>query len=83
MLVLSRKKGQTLVIGDDILLTVLEVSGDKVKLGVEAPKRISVYRKEIYDAIVEENKLASEIAPDQLSDFQGLLEESVEERKKG
>lgn len=83
MLVLSRKQGQTLVLGDDILVTVLEVSGDKVKLGIEAPKAVSVYRKEVYDAIVEENKLASEIVPDQLSDFQGLLEDKVKEQKNG
>ncbi|HHX94790.1 MAG TPA: carbon storage regulator CsrA [Clostridia bacterium] len=83
MLVLSRKKGQTLVIGDDIVLTVLEVSGDKVKLGVEAPKAVSVYRKEVYDAIVEENKLAAEIAPDQFAGIQYLLDESVGAREKG
>jgi len=80
MLVLSRKKGQTLVIGDDIVLTVLEVSGDKVMLGVEAPKAVSVYRKEVYDAIVEENKLASEIAPDQFAGIHHLLDESVKDK---
>lgn len=51
MLVLSRKKNETLVIGDDIRVTVVEIRGDKVRLGVEAPKEIGVHRQEIYDRI--------------------------------
>lgn len=81
MLVLSRKKGQTLIIGEDIVLTVLEVDGDKVKLGIEAPRSVPVYRKEVYDAIVEENKLASEIRSSNVEGLNSLLLESAEKLK--
>ncbi len=51
MLVLSRKKNESIVINDDITVLVVEIRGDKVRLGVEAPKETSVHRREIYDAI--------------------------------
>ncbi len=53
MLVLSRKKNESVVINDDISIVVVEIRGDKVRLGIEAPKDVSVHRKEIYDAIQE------------------------------
>lgn len=52
MLVLSRKKGESIVIGDDIVLTIVEVRGDKIRLGIEAPRDVPVHRKEIRDAIL-------------------------------
>lgn len=51
MLVLSRKKNESIVINNDIVITVIEIRGDKVRLGVEAPKEVPVHRKEVYDAI--------------------------------
>ena len=51
MLVLSRKKNESIVINDTITLVVVEIRGDKVRLGIEAPKDVSVHRKEIHDAI--------------------------------
>jgi carbon storage regulator len=51
MLVLSRKKNESLVIRDDIVITVVDVRGDKVRLGIEAPKDVTVHRREVYDAI--------------------------------
>ncbi len=51
MLVLSRKKNESIVINDDITIVVVEIRGDKVRLGVEAPKDVPVHRKEVYDAI--------------------------------
>ncbi len=51
MLVLSRKKNESIVINDDITIVVVEIRGDKVRLGVEAPKHIPVHRREVYDAI--------------------------------
>lgn len=51
MLVLSRKKNETINIGDDITIVVVEIRGDKVRLGIEAPKEVPVHRKEVYDAI--------------------------------
>lgn len=51
MLVLSRKKNESIVIDDDITIVVVEIRGDKVRLGVEAPKEVPVHRREVYDAI--------------------------------
>lgn len=51
MLVLSRKKNESIVINDDITIVVVEIRGDKVRLGVEAPKEIPVHRREVFDAI--------------------------------
>ena len=51
MLVLSRKKNESIVINDDIRVVVVEIRGDKVRLGIEAPKEVPVHRREVYDAI--------------------------------
>lgn len=59
MLVLTRKSGESIIIGKDIVFTVLEAKGDKIKIGIEAPSNIKVYRKEIFDAIMEANIEAS------------------------
>ncbi len=56
MLALTRKKGETIIINDDIEITVLGTNGDQVKLGISAPKHIPVFRKEIYEQIQQENK---------------------------
>jgi len=71
MLVLSRQKDETIVIGDDIEITIVDVRGDKVRLGINAPREISVHRKEIYDAIQREKadidkKLAEKLSEDRL-----------------
>jgi carbon storage regulator len=60
MLVLSRQRDETIIIGDDIEITVVDIRGDKVRLGVSAPKEISVHRKEVYDAIRRESREAAE-----------------------
>lgn len=51
MLVLSRKKNEEIVIADDIVISIVEIRGDKVRVGVEAPQEVSVHRREVYDAI--------------------------------
>jgi carbon storage regulator len=51
MLVLSRKKNESIIINDNITVTVIEIRGDKVRLGIEAPKEVSVHRREVYEAI--------------------------------
>ena len=58
MLALTRKKGESLVINNNIEVTVLEIRGDQIKLGISAPKDVPVYRKELYVQIQEENKNA-------------------------
>ncbi|TNJ64758.1 carbon storage regulator CsrA [Paenibacillus hemerocallicola] len=60
MLVLTRKKGESIMIGDSIELVVIGVEGDLVKLGIRAPKSVEVYRKELYDSIQSSNKEATE-----------------------
>ena len=55
MLVLSRKKSDSIMIGDDIKITIVEVRGTIVRVGIEAPKTVSVYRQEVYDARQKEN----------------------------
>lgn len=61
MLVLTRKKEQSIIINDNIEITLLDIQGEQVRIGIKAPKSVSVYRKEIYLEIQEENKKASEI----------------------
>lgn len=61
MLVLSRHRDETIIIGDDIELTVVDIRGDKVRLGIKAPSHIAVHRKEVYDAIRRENERAASL----------------------
>src|SRR5688572_3150364 len=66
MLVLSRQRDETIMIGDDIEVTVVDIRGDKVRLGITAPREISVHRKEVYDAIRRENRAAAQVKPEDL-----------------
>jgi carbon storage regulator len=61
MLVLSRHRDETIIIGDDIEITVVDIRGDKVRLGIQAPSHISVHRKEVYEAIKRENEQAARL----------------------
>ncbi len=56
MLVLSRKKNESIIINDNITVTVIEIRGDKVRLGIEAPKQVTVHRREVYEAIHNANR---------------------------
>jgi len=67
MLVLSRQRDETIMIGDDIEVTVVDIRGDKVRLGITAPREVSVHRKEVYDAIRRENRAAAQVKPEDLS----------------
>lgn len=58
MLALTRKPGQKIMIGDNIIIHVVDVQGDNVRLGIEAPKSVKIYRSELYEAIIAENKKA-------------------------
>ena len=61
MLALTRKKGESLILNNDIEITVLEVRGDQVKLGSAAPKSVSIYRKEVYIQIQKENEASASV----------------------
>ncbi len=63
MLILTRKSGEGIRIGDSISLKVIEIRGNQVRLGVEAPKNISVHREEIYELIRQENEMAAQSSP--------------------
>ena len=60
MLALTRKKGESLVINNDIEITILEIRGDQIKLGVSAPKEVPIYRKEVYPQIQQENRKSAD-----------------------
>lgn len=72
MLALARKMNQSIVIGNDIEITLLEIKGDQVKLGITAPKSVPIYRKEIYAQIQEENKNAGQAVD--LAQLKGIFE---------
>ncbi len=67
VLVLTRKKEQSIIIGDNIEITIVDIQGDQVRLGINAPKNITIYRKEVYMEIQEENRRAAEVKADSLS----------------
>ena len=71
MLALTRKKGEALVINNNIEVTVLEIRGDQIKLGIAAPKEVPVYRKEVYLQIQKENEAALHV--DGLNALKGLM----------
>ncbi|BBF44954.1 carbon storage regulator [Lachnospiraceae bacterium KM106-2] len=73
MLALSRKAGETIVIGNDVEITILEVKGDQVKIGINAPKSVPVYRKEIYVQIQESNKEAAKGTESTVNALKGLM----------
>jgi len=60
MLVLSRHRDESIMIGDDVVVTIVDIRGDKVRLGIEAPQTIPVHRQEVYEAIQRENRRSSQ-----------------------
>jgi carbon storage regulator len=63
MLVLSRHRDESIMIGDDVVVTIVDIRGDKVRLGIEAPQDIPVHRQEVYEAIQRENRKANDVNP--------------------
>lgn len=74
MLVLSRKKDQSIMIGEDIEITILAIEGDQIKLGINAPRSIEIQRKEIFLAIKEENSKAANAQVDLLKQLTGSFQ---------
>jgi carbon storage regulator len=73
MLVLARKINERIVIGEDVEVSVVDIKGDQVKLGIKAPKRVKVYRQEVYEAIQQENRAAAQSAAQSLRGLEGVL----------
>ncbi len=71
MLALTRKKGESIILNNDIEISVLELRGDQVKIGINAPKEVPVYRKEVYLQIQKENEAAA--SADSLAAIRGIL----------
>ena len=63
MLILTRKEGESIRIGHDVVITVVEVRGNQVRIGVDAPRSVQVHRAEVYDQVVEENRTAVQLRP--------------------
>ena len=76
MLVLSRKIKEALVIGDNIKITILDVEGDTIKLGIDAPREVRIYRQEVFDAIQETNRLAAQAEVESLDVLARKVEKS-------
>ncbi|KZS45803.1 carbon storage regulator [Paenibacillus glucanolyticus] len=77
MLILSRNKGQKIMINDNIVLSVIEVNGDQVRIGIEAPANVTIYREEIYEAIKQQNQDAVEFN----EDIQNILQIVIQREK--
>jgi len=71
MLVLSRSRDEAIMIGDEIEITIVDVRGDKVRVGINAPSTVPVHRKEVYLAIKQENQQASQLRPELLNGIHG------------
>ncbi|MFT7629615.1 MAG: carbon storage regulator [Mariniblastus sp.] len=69
MLVLSRHRDESIMIGDNVMITIVDIRGDKVRLGIDAPQEIPVHRQEVYDAIKRENEKASRLGPSETRDI--------------
>lgn len=80
MLVLSRTRDETIMIGDDVEITVVDIRGDKVRLGINAPTSIPVHRKEVYEAIKRENQQAACLGAEQVSDVTKSLQRTAAQR---
>lgn len=80
MLILSRKVNESIIIGDQIILSVVDIKGDQVKLGIQAPRHVKVYRQEVYEAIQEENRAAAMSAKTELPKID-LFKQNKEDRE--
>jgi carbon storage regulator len=81
MLVLSRKIDERIMIGDQIEISIVDIKGDQVKIGIQAPGNVKVYRKEVYEAIQRENIEAARAKPGKLPDLSRLVEKKEDEKK--
>lgn len=82
MLVLTRKRDESIIIGDNIKVTVVDVRGDQVKIGIDAPRSISVHREEIYNEIQAENRRAALRAEASVDEMKQLFDKDKKDKPK-
>lgn len=80
MLILTRRVGESIVVGDDIVLTVFEVRGDAVRIGIDAPRSVRVNRKEVYEEIQRTNEQAVSTSDDALDALRSAIEAEPDDR---
>ncbi|HUW78814.1 MAG TPA: carbon storage regulator CsrA [Candidatus Nanopelagicaceae bacterium] len=73
MLILSRRVGESVMIGDDVVVTVLDVRGDSIRIGIQAPKDVQVHREEVYAAVIAANQAAASSSPEKLAKLAAML----------
>ena len=71
MLVLSRQRDESIIINDNVVVTIVDIRGDKVRLGIEAPQEVPVHRREVYEAIQRENLRAAQLEPKETDGLKG------------
>ncbi len=80
MLILSRQSNESIIIDDKITITVVELMDGRVRIGIDAPSDVSIHRKEVYDKIIEETKLAAK-APNKLDEIAKLTKSGIKKKK--
>ncbi|NBB89896.1 MAG: carbon storage regulator CsrA [Spirochaetes bacterium] len=78
MLILARRTDESIVIGDEIEVSVVDIKGDQVKLGIKAPRSVKVYRREVFEAIQEENRKAAETATTELPSLDDYIKKDTQ-----
>ena len=74
MLILARNINERIMVGDQVEISIVDIKGDQVKLGINAPSQVKVYRREVYTAIQEENRAAAAASPERLPRIEGLCD---------
>ena len=80
MLVLSRQRDESIIINDNVVVTIVDIRGDKVRLGIQAPQEVPVHRREVYEAIQRENRRATSVGP---RDTENLPKQDISETRTG
>ncbi|MBU0599890.1 carbon storage regulator CsrA [bacterium] len=82
MLVLARKRDQSIMIGDNVEIVVVDIHGDQIKLGIKAPRHVAVHRKEVYEEVQKENIRAAGTKTAEVSKLDLLLKKKIENKRK-